>query len=86
MVYNFECHVNPNYHYTFVLADLVTGEVRTSSCDYPQYPLKDLYAKFDGIVRECRNHRDKCHVILAKANTNEIIAAMNVDFRYVEGI
>ena len=86
MDYNFEHYINPNYRYTFALADLVTGEVRTISSDYPQYPLKDLYAKFDGIVRECRNNRNKCHVILAKANTNEIIAAMNVDFRYVEGI
>lgn len=45
--------INPNYCHTYALFVYTTGEVYTSACDEPQYPLRTLYKRLCSLRREC---------------------------------
>ena len=65
--------VRPEYRHTFALIVYNTGELFISSCDLPQYPLRALYKRADGILREAL--RDDCfaHIELVNARTGRTV-------------
>ena len=65
--------VRPNYRHTFALLVHSTGEVYTSSCDLPQYPLRTLYKRADGILREALRAGYFAHIELVNARTGRIL-------------
>ena len=77
---NFDRLRREGYAYTYALVDFVTGEVFTSSCDLPTYPLRHLFHKMDGIRRECRKDGSVCHLLLANCGTGEVLAFVETDF------
>lgn len=65
--------VSPNYRHTFALLVHSTGEVYTSSCDLPQYPLRCLFKRGDGILREALRAGCFAHIELVNARTGRVL-------------
>lgn len=65
--------VRPEYRHTFALIVHTTGEVYTSSCDLPQYPLRTLYKRADSILREAVRAGYFAHIELVNARTGHTL-------------
>ena len=71
----FEHLINRNYRHTFAVVVYTTGEVYTSSCDLPQYPLRQLYRRLDGLRREWKSD-ELLQAELINLNTGRILVKL----------
>lgn len=61
------------YAFTYALVDFTTGEIRTSSCDVAQHPLKYLFRRMCGIARAQARGAWARNLVLVNCVTNAVI-------------
>jgi hypothetical protein len=70
---NYKSLINTNYAHTYGVADYVTGELWTSSCDVASYALRAMLRRFYRQLRKAEAGGDECRVALFNCRTEQIL-------------